>query len=175
MQVIVQGNKITLTQKDYVTQGGEGKIFQKGAVAYKIYEDLSKMIALGKIEELGKLDSPLIVRPKDVIYSSKKEILGFTMDWLGDDNFAMCKMFTNTFRDTHNITYEQAIELVDNIKIVLMGVSYKANTDDTRNTPTENIVKILMNRYHSHNIVYIAHDPYVKEKDYQLTKLTDNL
>jgi len=70
--------------------------------------------------------------------------------------------------------FREAHKLVDNIKIVLMGVSYKANTDDTRNTPTENIVKILMNRYHSHNIIYIAHDPYVKEKDYQLTKLTDN-
>jgi len=71
--------------------------------------------------------------------------------------------------------FRAAHKLVDNIKIVLMGVSYKANTDDTRNTPTENIIKILMNRYHSHNIIYMAHDPYVKEKDYQLTTLTDNL
>ena len=68
--------------------------------------------------------------------------------------------------------FREAHKLVDNIKITLMGVSYKANTDDTRNTPTENIIKILFNRYHSHNIMYIAHDPYVKEKDYQLTKLT---
>ena len=69
--------------------------------------------------------------------------------------------------------FREAHKLVDNIKIALLGVSYKANTDDTRNTPTENIIKILMNRYHSHNIIYIAHDPYVKEKDYNLTNLTD--
>ena len=60
----------------------------------------------------------------------------------------------------------------DNIKIALMGVAYKADTDDTRNTPTERIVWTLKNRYHSHNIQYIAHDPYVKERDYKETELT---
>ncbi|MHA1291954.1 MAG: nucleotide sugar dehydrogenase [Promethearchaeota archaeon] len=62
----------------------------------------------------------------------------------------------------------------DNIKIALMGVAYKADCDDTRNTPTENIVNTLKNRYHSHNITYIAHDPYVKERDYKDTELTDD-
>ncbi len=62
----------------------------------------------------------------------------------------------------------------DNIKIALMGVAYKANCDDTRNTPTENIVNILKSRYHSHNIEYIAHDPWVREKDYHGTELTDD-
>ena len=63
----------------------------------------------------------------------------------------------------------------DNIKIALMGVAYKADTDDTRNTPTERIVWTLKNRYHSHNIQYIAHDPYVKERDYKETELTRDL
>lgn len=62
----------------------------------------------------------------------------------------------------------------DNIKIALMGVSYKADCDDTRNTPSEKIISILKNRYHSHNISYIAHDPWVREKDYKETELTDD-
>ena len=45
----------------------------------------------------------------------------------------MVELMENIFRDFRR--------LVDNIKVVLLGVSYKANTDDTRNTPTENIVK----------------------------------
>jgi UDP-N-acetyl-D-mannosaminuronic acid dehydrogenase len=80
--------------------------------------------------------------------------------------YHMIKLMENVFRDSHR--------LVDNVKIVLLGVSYKANTDDTRNTPTENIVKVLKSRYHSHNIEYIAHDPYVNERDYKLTKLTSD-
>lgn len=71
-------------------------------------------------------------------------------------------------------TFRESRRLVDNIKVVLLGVSYKANTDDTRNTPTENIVKVLKSRYHSHNITFIAHDPYVKEREYKETELTDD-
>lgn len=70
--------------------------------------------------------------------------------------------------------FRESRKLVDNIKIVLLGVSYKANTDDTRNTPTENIVNELKSRYHSHNITFIAHDPYVKDRDYKKTELTDD-
>ncbi len=88
-------------------------------------------------------------------------------------------------RDLNDFMPEHVVELMeealqengmplDNLKIALLGVSYKADTDDTRNTPSENIVMILQNRYHSHNINYIAHDPYVKEKDYNLTELTDD-
>ncbi|MHA1468748.1 MAG: UDP binding domain-containing protein, partial [Promethearchaeota archaeon] len=32
----------------------------------------------------------------------------------------------------------------------------------------------LKNRYHSHNITYIAHDPWVREKDYKETELTSD-
>ncbi|MHA2010569.1 MAG: nucleotide sugar dehydrogenase, partial [Promethearchaeota archaeon] len=63
----------------------------------------------------------------------------------------------------------------DNIRIALMGVAYKADCDDTRNTPTERIVNFLKNRYHSHNIEYIAHDPWVREKDYNETELTSSI
>jgi UDP-N-acetyl-D-mannosaminuronic acid dehydrogenase len=69
---------------------------------------------------------------------------------------------------------KESDKYVDNLKISLLGVSYKANTDDTRNTPTEKIVEILRKRYHSHNIEYIAHDPYVKARDYQHTQLTSD-
>ncbi|HEC37892.1 MAG TPA: hypothetical protein ENI29_06620, partial [bacterium] len=62
----------------------------------------------------------------------------------------------------------------DNLKIALMGVAYKPDCDDTRNTPTAKIVHFLKNRYHSHNIEYIAHDPWVRKKDYNITELTSD-
>lgn len=78
----------------------------------------------------------------------------------------MVELMEDIFRESHR--------LVDNIKVVLLGVSYKADTDDTRNTPTEHVIKVLKSRYHSHNIIFIAHDPYVKERDYKQTELTDD-
>ncbi len=86
----------------------------------------------------------------------------------------------NDFMPEHVIELmESAIKeaggIMDNLRIALFGVSYKANTDDTRNTPTERIISILKQRYHSHNIEYIAHDHYVKVKDYSATELTDDI
>ncbi|MFW9901000.1 MAG: nucleotide sugar dehydrogenase [Candidatus Thorarchaeota archaeon] len=90
-----------------------------------------------------------------------------------------------TSRELNDFMPEHMVELMedalkevdkyDNLKITLLGVSYKANCDDTRNTPSERIVSILKKRYHSHNITYIAHDPWVKEKDYTETELTDDI
>jgi UDP-N-acetyl-D-mannosaminuronate dehydrogenase len=87
-------------------------------------------------------------------------------------------------RDLNDFMPEHMVELMenalkeagkhDNLKISLMGVAYKADCDDTRNTPTERIVNFLKNRYHSHNIEYIAHDPWVREKDYTETDLTED-
>ena len=78
----------------------------------------------------------------------------------------MVELMEDVFREKHM--------LVDNIKVAFLGVSYKADTDDTRNTPTENVIKTLRSRYHSHNIIYIAHDPYVKSRDYKTTELTND-
>lgn len=85
----------------------------------------------------------------------------------------------NDFMPTHMVELlEDALKVADkydNLKIVMMGVAYKADCDDTRNTPTEKIVIFLKRRYHSHNIQYIAHDPWVKERDYNETDLTPNI
>ena len=85
----------------------------------------------------------------------------------------------NDFMPEHMVELmEDALKeagLHDNIKIGIMGVAYKADCDDIRNTPTENIVSILTTRYHSHNFSYIAHDPWVREKDYNDTDLTEDI
>ena len=85
----------------------------------------------------------------------------------------------NDFMPEHMVELlEDALKVVDkfdNLKIALMGVAYKADCDDTRNTPTEKIILFLKRRYHSHNLEYIAHDPWVRERDYKETELTDDI
>jgi len=119
MDVFVNGQKINLSQKNFVAKGGEGSIFKKSNTAYKIYEDLRKMIPLAKIGELNKLNHPSIIRPKDPIYSDQKHLVGFTMDWLGDGTVALCKLFTNTFRDKNGIEPDMTTKLVENMKEVI--------------------------------------------------------
>ena len=87
--------------------------------------------------------------------------------------------FCDSYPAIGNGHLKRSLDIIDclknkqqSLKISLMGVAYKADCDDTRNTPTERIVDFLKNRYHSHNIEYIAHDPWVREKDYKETELT---
>jgi len=116
MNIYVNGKKIILGQKDYVTKGGEGSIYKKDNTAFKIYEDVRKMIPLAKIGELNILDRPTIIKPENPIYNEDKHLVGFTMEWLGDNILPLCKLFTNGFRDANGVTNDIIIELVETIK-----------------------------------------------------------
>jgi UDP-N-acetyl-D-mannosaminuronic acid dehydrogenase len=48
---------------------------------------------------------------------------------------------------------------VENAKISILGVAYKGNTDDTRGTPAEGIIKSLIQT----NCEVFSHDPYVTQ------------
>ena len=115
MEVFVNGKTVNLGQHNFVAKGGEGSIFQKGDLAYKIYEHLTKMIAPAKIAELN-IPDPNVIRPLDLVMNKKKQNIGFTMEWLGDDNIALCKLFTSKYQTDNSITNDHIIKLVENIK-----------------------------------------------------------
>ena len=116
MEIIVNGKNINLNQQHFVAKGGEAMIYNLGNVAYKVYEDLNKMVPESKLKELSTLTCPNIVAPKDLIYNKKQEIIGFTMAWLGTDMVALCKLFTTGFRNANQVTDDLTLELVENIK-----------------------------------------------------------
>ena len=51
-------------------------------------------------------------------------------------------------------------------KLLLLGVAYRFNSEDTRNSPT----LVLANYLRDNNVEYIMHDPYVKEDDQNVLK-----
>lgn len=124
MEIYVNGSKISLSQKDFVIKGGEGKIFKRGNTAYKIYEDLTKMIPPAKIRDLETLEDPKILKPKDLITNSKKQNVGFTMNWM-EDHIALYQLFTNSFRENNSIENDMVIQLVENMKHLIQYVHSK--------------------------------------------------
>jgi len=61
-------------------------------------------------------------------------------------------------------TFKQAEKAFGNVhdkKIALLGVAYRFNSEDTRNSPT----LVLANYLRDNNVKYIMHDPYVKDDD----------
>lgn len=115
MNYTINGKRITLSDDEFLCKGGEGKIYLKNGVAYKIYHDPAQMIPQAKIKELSEINDPSIVGPIDLIFSGK-QIIGFTMKALRGDTYPLVKLFTNTFRDTNGITNDLTMELVENIK-----------------------------------------------------------
>jgi UDPglucose 6-dehydrogenase len=47
--------------------------------------------------------------------------------------------------------------------VVLLGVAYLENADDTRNTPAAALAKLLL----AHEAKVVAHDPYVRSPDWR--------
>jgi UDP-N-acetyl-D-mannosaminuronic acid dehydrogenase len=67
------------------------------------------------------------------------------------------------------LTFQQAEKAFGNIrnkKIALLGVAYRFNSEDTRNSPT----LVLANYLRDNEIDYIMHDPYVKSDDQNILK-----
>ena len=56
-------------------------------------------------------------------------------------------------------------------KIALLGVAYRFNSEDTRNSPTI----ILANYLRDNGITYIMHDPYVKKEDQNLKRFNQDI
>ncbi len=61
---------------------------------------------------------------------------------------------------------EKAFGQIRNKKIALLGVAYRFNSEDTRNSPT----LVLANYLREEHINYIMHDPFVKSDDQNILK-----
>lgn len=113
MKVTLQktGQQITLGQNDYIAGGGEGKVYGKGASAFKIYHDPNKMIPVGKIRELLLLTPKNVLSPKDIVLGARKKPVGFSMDLIPDSVF-LTWLFNRGWKQQHGVTSDDLIRIV---------------------------------------------------------------
>lgn len=105
---------VGLSQNDFVSSGGEGKIFRKNNLAYKIYYKPKNVPAEAHIDELSALKRSNIIVPIDILLDSRNKKIGYTTEWV--DGIPMCKFFVGGFRQREGITDRHIIKLVENIK-----------------------------------------------------------
>ena len=116
MKYIVGNSTVNLSQKEFLTQGGQGNIYVKDGIVYKIYIDPTKMIPVSKIHDLSVLDQKNIVKPEQIITdSSTRSPVGFTMPFV-DDTYILCQLFPKAFRDRNNLSQQQIADLVKILK-----------------------------------------------------------
>jgi hypothetical protein len=115
MKVYEKGTAISFTKRDFVAQGGEGSIYVLGNKAYKVYIDPSKMIPLGKIQELSALTDPSIIKPQHVLKDKKGKPIGYSMAAV-PDSYALCQIFPKAFRDREHLSHQKVWELVQKLQ-----------------------------------------------------------
>jgi hypothetical protein len=109
-----KGDIILNPQDDFIGGGGEGNVYGKKDLVYKIYHDTRKIISEGKVLELAVLDKDNILRPLDTLMKGNTRV-GFTMHRV-IDTYPLCKLFTQDFCHTNNVNDDVIIKLIEKIK-----------------------------------------------------------
>lgn len=125
MKVYLQGSKvaINLDKKDFIASGGEGEIYGKGDMAYKIYTDPNHMIPIGKIQELSVLDNKNIIKPESIIYDTSNPI-GYTMRLLKDTH-VLVSLFTKAFKQRYNLSNDNILHLIHHLQDLISFIHSK--------------------------------------------------
>lgn len=116
MKVFVKGRgEVTLTQTNFVAQGGQASVYQRNGLAYKVYSDPKDAIPEAKFSELARIDDPNVVRPEDLLLDEKSaQPVGYTMRYLSD-TYALCQLFPKAFRDRSGLMPDKVQKLVEKL------------------------------------------------------------
>lgn len=119
------GKAVDLTQRDFVGQGGEGVVYSKGGVAYKVYHDPARMLPIGKIQELGAIQDPCVVKPEHVLLDPQDVPVGYTTQFV-PKAWTLCQLFPPSFRTREGVTPEMTQALIRKLQEHVVNI-HKAN------------------------------------------------
>jgi hypothetical protein len=113
MKVYIKGDgEVTLTKANFVAEGGEGKVFARGDVGYKIYHEPAKAIPIGKIQELASINDSNVIAPREAIYTGRQGThVGHTFRFV-QDTWTLCQLFPRAFREREGFDHRKALDLV---------------------------------------------------------------
>lgn len=119
MKVFTQGGTdVTLTQSNFVAEGGEGRVHAVGATGYKIYHDPARAIAPAKIQELGAIQDPDVIRPLAPIFTASRgqtTHVGHTFRFI-PQTYVLCQLFPRAFRDREGLTADKVCHVVGRLR-----------------------------------------------------------
>ena len=123
VNVIIKGknNKIRLEDNNFVASGGQGDVYKRDGIIYKIYHNPVEMIPPVKIQELQSIKNKNVLVPHDILVDTNGKVVGFTMPYI-DNSVPLCKLFTNSFRNKNGITPEMTLSLVKSMQEIIYDV-----------------------------------------------------
>ena len=122
MKLVEKGiGSVTLAQNDFKASGGEGDIYLKNGKAYKIYQDVSKVIPEAKIHELSTLSLPTIIKPENILLNDKNNPVGYSMRVV-PDSYTLCQLFPKAFKNRNNLTSDKLCKILLDLRAGIQHV-----------------------------------------------------
>jgi hypothetical protein len=115
--------RITLTQRDFAGQGGEGAVYIQQGIAYKVYSDPNQAIPVAKIGELAAITDPAIIKPEEVLTDANGQSIGYTMRAV-ENGVPLCQTFSRAFRDRNRLTPDKVFSLVQELQARIASVHH---------------------------------------------------
>jgi hypothetical protein len=108
LKVVLEGRgPITLTDNDYLAQGGEGTVYKKAATVVKIFSSQASIQAIrNKIKHLVQLRCPYISAPEGLVLSANGDPIGCYMPFVS--GAALSLVFTTEFRTKEGFSDKDA-------------------------------------------------------------------
>jgi hypothetical protein len=106
-----QGKRLRLKDNDFLTEGGEGKLYALGGRVVKLYHEPNKVIAADKLDRLARLDRPNIIRPLEFVFDHRGDRIGFIMRKV-NSAVALPRLFTTAYWNANGITPEKITRLI---------------------------------------------------------------
>ncbi|MES3005197.1 MAG: hypothetical protein V4690_03785 [Patescibacteria group bacterium] len=116
---LVGRGSVILRPNDHIASGGEGSVYGLSDTVIKLYHDPQKVLGSGlqdKIKLLSGLQHPYIVAPKNLVFGSKGQFLGFYMEKA--DGHPLSQVFTNDFYLKYGFGDKDASVLVHRMREV---------------------------------------------------------
>jgi serine/threonine protein kinase len=123
MQVFVKGNKdkINLTKNHFIASGGEGNIYARRGIVYKIYQNPKVVISHSKMKELSSIRNPNVIKPERLVLSNKNKPIGYTMKHI-PKTYALCQIFPKAFRDRTGMDTKNVLHLVQKMQRTISDI-----------------------------------------------------
>lgn len=123
MKVFVKGQgSVHIDKRHFVAKGGEGDIYVRGDVAYKLFHDPHKAIAPSKMRELAEIRDDHVVKPEALLsQTAGGPSIGYAMPFVRDTE-PLCRLFPRTFKERHGLDAAAVYQLIEQLATRIRSV-----------------------------------------------------
>lgn len=123
MKVFVKGQgTVSLDKNHFVAKGGEGDIYVRGDVAYKLFHDKKKVLPSSKIRELSRIDDDRVIKPDAVVLArAGGGAIGYAMPFVNDAE-PLCRLFPRSFKERHGLDAPAVYRIIEDLAARIRSV-----------------------------------------------------